>query len=401
MRQGLSASSAGVVFLLFWGAVVGVSVTGAQEEGFDIQEKCNNDFRIATEYWRNRQIPDAHELFTTVVEACPEYVPAYEFKGRCESDMKQYDEAIRTFRDGLDVDPDNVPIRVYLAYALFRNNQFDQVVDVYRSLLEDDPENVDYWIRMADASQRLGNGPDAIMAASQALTVRADSLGLWKSLDHYLLFNRLIVPSIQTSERVYLKEPGDVEVMSRLGAAYGKIQNPEKAVTVYEEIYNLVFPKDGGEGVPFDQKRAADLWQYATVLKKVKDFDKATQIFEKVLQHEAYANDASAWVNLAFLYKDAKRYEDCIRCARRALEIDSKSCMAMCALGKGVEGQALGLEKEKRYDDSVQKIMEARHQFQSATTICPSGTWNQYATAEISRMDEHLTRLNQRKASAD
>ncbi len=400
MRRG-SFSSAILSALIVCGIAIPLLPTAYAQQGeFDIQKKCENDFVIAMEYWRNRQIPDAHELFTTVVEACPDFVTAYEYKGRCESDMKQYGDAVRTFRDGLDVDPDNVSLRIYLAYVLFVSQDFTGAVGIYRSLLDDDPDNVDYWVRMADASQKSESMADAVMAASQALSVRPDSLGLWKTFDHYLLINRHIVPSIQTSERIYLRDPGNVNVMSRLAGAYAKVKNYAKAVVVYEEIDKMIFPEDGSEGIEFSGKRAQDLWLYATALKKVGDIDRAVVVFEKVMGHEKYANDVNALVNFAFLLKDAKRSDDCVRISSRALEVDPANCAAQCAKGKGLEGQALALEKQKQFDAAIQKIMEARHLFQQAAG-CANPTWQKYGAAEVGRMDEHITRLNQRKSQAD
>lgn len=379
-------------------AVLTVAATSAlAQDGFDIQEKCDTDFRVAMEYWRSRQIPDAHELFTNVVEACPERVEAYFFKGRCEADMKQYDEAIRTFRGGLDVDPDHKGIRENLAFAYLAGGQADEGIEVYRGLVEEDPNKVDYWLRMGAAAEEADRSTDAIMALSRATELKADSLGVWKVFDYYLLKNRLLLPALQTGSKIYFREPENLDVMSRLGKGYLDAKQHARALPIYEQIYEMVFPPDGSEGVEFDQRRAGDLWQYANVLKGVKQHLEAAEVFEKVLEHPSYANNPSAWVQVAFIYKDAKLYAKGVEAARKALGIDAANCTAMCALGKNYEGQGLDLESSKQFEASMAKIRDAKQQFDIAGSTC-TGTWGNYGIKESERMTKHLERIRQKAA---
>lgn len=379
-------------------AVVAMLATSAfAQDGFDIQEKCDTDFRVAMEYWRSRQIPDAHELFTNVVEACPERVEAYFFKGRCEADMKQYDEAIRTFKGGLDVDSDHTGIRENLAFVYLASGQADQGIEVYRGLVEEDPDKVDYWLRMGAAAAAADRGSDAIMALSRATELKPDSLGVWKVFDYYLLTNKLLLPALQTGAKIYFREPENVDVMSRLGKGYLDAKQHARALPIYEGIYSMVFPENGTEGIEFDIKRAGDLWQYANTLKGVKQNLEAAEVFEKVLEHPQYADNPSAWVQVAFIYKDAKLYEKGVEAARKALSIDAANCTAMCALGKNYEGQGLALEDGKRFDASMAKIRDAKQQFDIAGSTC-TGTWGNYGTKESERMTKHLERIRQKAA---
>jgi tetratricopeptide (TPR) repeat protein len=394
----------------------------AEAQDFNIEEKCANDFRVAMEYWRSRQIPDAHELFTTVVEACPANVEAYFYKGRCESDMKQYNEAIRTFKGGLDVEEGHVGIRENYAFALLQDNQTEAGIGVYRALIAEFPEKVDYWVRMGYAANEATKSlkeqvaaaegsaadelrakrrkltADAMMASMQAVELRADSLSLWKTLDYHLALHKAVVPSLQSGEKIRINEPDNLRVRSRIGAIYKNAKRFERAIPVYEEIYEKLYPTDGATAVELTKRRAQDLWQYATVLKGLKQYDRATEVFEKVLASEWYANNAGAWTNQAFMYKDAKEYDDAIRCASKALEIDSANCSAMCARGKGYEGKALDAERAANFASASTFIGKARADFGLATSTCPSGTWNKYAAGEMDRMDKHDVRLKQRAA---
>jgi len=369
------------------------------QDGFDIQEKCDTDFRVAMEYWRARQIPDAHELFTNVVEACPGRVEAYFFKGRCESDMKQYDEAIRTFSGGLDVDPTHQGIRENLAFAYLAGGQPDEGIDVYKGLIEEEPERIDYWLRMGAAADQVDRSTDAIMALSRATELKPDSLGVWKVFDYYLLKEQLLLPALQTGAKIYFREPENLDVMSRLGKGYLDAKQHARALPIYEQIYDAVFPEDGSEGVEFSKKRAGDLWQYANALKGVRQYVKAAEVFEKVLAHEAYKDNSQAWVTVAFIYKDAKMYDKCVEAAQKALSIEASNCPAMCALGKGYEGQGLDREDTKSFDAALAKIQDAKGQFDIAATTC-TGTWGNYGLKESERMTKHLERIRQKAALA-
>lgn len=366
-------------------------------QSFDIEEKCNRDFQVAMEYFRSLQLADALELFTTVVEACPDYLEAYLYKGRCEAQMKQYGEAVDTFRAGLDVDPEHQDIRQQLAYALVQDNRTEDGIEVYKGLLSDQPESVDIWRRLSNAAYSADEKPDAIMAGAQAVELRPDSLDLWKSLDYMFTTSDLVVPSLQSAQKIMIREPANLAATSRVAGVYNKTKQYGRAVVAYEKIWDQLFPETG-EGAEYSKARAFDMWIYSGVLKNLKQLEDAARVAEKVLEHEAFASNVGAHVNLAFIYKDTKRYDDCVRMARAALALDVSDCSAKAALGKGLEGQALELERAGNIAAAVTRMVDAKNHFATSASACASSSrWGGYLTAEAGRMDEHLKRLRQKQ----
>jgi tetratricopeptide (TPR) repeat protein len=393
MRRG--ASRLGFVFL----ATSAIVLSADAQNGFDIEEKCNRDFTVAMEYWRSRQIPDALELFTTVVEACPTFVEGYYYKGRSETAMKKYDEAVKSFRQGLEIEPDHKGLRENLAHALVSSKMVEDGIEVYRGLIEEDPENLDYWDRLARAANDVDREIDAVMAASRAVEIRPDSLTLIKYFDYYLAQRHHPVARLQSAEKVLLREPDNVAMMSYVGRMYDRMKIYSRALPVYEREWSLLFPDDGTEGIEYTAARARDMWYYGNVLKANKQFDRAQEVMRKVLEHEKYAADVGLLVATSFLAKDAGHPDEAADYARRALGIDGTNCGAFAALGKAIEGKGTEAESAKDWAGAEKFYQDAKGQFELGAQANCTGVWERYKSycqAESTRMDERLKIVRQK-----
>ncbi len=376
----------------------------AQDESFDIEEKCNRDFRAGVEYWRSQQVPDALELFTTVVEACPDFVEGYFYKGRCETKMQQYADAVKTLKAGNERDPANLGIRELLANALVRSEQFDEGINVYKELIRENPDDINYWGQLARAAYSVDQNPDAIMASAQAFEIRPDSLRLISELNSYMAqVPRMRLPRLTVAERLLLRDPDDEVSMSFVARTYGMAKVYSRCLPVYQRMFELLWPPDGTEGIEYTARRASDMWRYANYLKAIKQFDEATAVMEKVVEHEQYADDVGLWISLAFIYKDAQDYTKCVTAAQRALEIEPANCGAKAALGKGLEGQGIEMEKAGNFDGAAQKYMSAKAEFESVVANPCTDKWKRYVgycTEEVGRMDDRIKAARARKVAS-
>lgn len=382
-------------------ATAAVVLSAEAQDTFDIEEKCNRDFDVAREYWRSRQIPDALELFTTVVEACPSFVEGYYYKGRCETAMKSYDEAVKSFRQGLEIEPEHKGLRENLAHALVSSEKVADGIDVYRGLIEEDPENLDYWDRIARAAKDVDRNIDAVMASSRAVEIRPDSLTLIKYFDYYLTQDHNPVARLQSAEKVLLRDDDNVTMMSYIGRMYSRMKVYSRALPVYEREWKLLFPEDGSEGIEYSAARARDMWYYGNVLKGIQQYDEALVVMEKVLDHEKYASDEGLLIATSFLAKDAKRNEEAADYARRALTINGSNCGAFAALGKAIEGMGIAAEGEKSYAVAEKHYQDAKGQFELGAQTSCTGTWaryQKYCADEAARMDERLRIVRQKKS---
>jgi len=240
-----------------------------------------------------------------------------------------------------------------------------------------------------------------VMASSRAVELRPDSLTLIKYFDYYLTQDHNPVARLQSAEKVLLREPDNVTMMSYIGRMYSRMKVYARALPVYEREYAMLFPDDGSEGVEYSAARARDMWYYGNVLKGIKQYDEALPVMEKVLGHEKYSDDIGLLIATSFLAKDAKRFDEAADYARRALTIDGTNCGAYAAYGKALEGKGTEAEGAKNWAAAEKFYQDAKGQFELGSQSTCTGTWERYkkyCADESSRMDDRLRIVRQKKS---
>ncbi len=142
-----------------------------------------------------------------------------------------------------------------------------------------------------------------------------------------LLLNRansaVISHDYALAARLYkslIKEnPGDRDLLARLGNVYIKSGEDEKALPVFQELLEA------------DSKNVETLLTLGGIFRRIRRYEESIEILNKALK--AGAKEESAYYNLGFTYKLMGKYEDAIDCFEVVVTLNPGDVLAYNHLG--------------------------------------------------------------------
>ncbi len=91
-----------------------------------------------------------------------------------------HDMVIRSFKDFIHTDPDNIHINLKYAEYLFENEQYNDAVKIYEDILEIDESNIYAISNLADIYNKIGNDDKSLSFLAEAF--RSDYLSFQKKI---------------------------------------------------------------------------------------------------------------------------------------------------------------------------------------------------------------------------
>jgi len=211
------------------------------------------------------------------------------------------DEAAVEFRSALELAPTLEDARIKLGNVLARAGDPSAAIEEYSSVLERNPGNSAALVKRAAALMSLDRDPSAI----------ADL------------------------ERLRQLEPGNSEALLRLGMAYTKEGDPEKARTVYGDALELDLEL---------RERAAVHFELGNLLSLEGALDQALQSHAKAVEIDGSLTEAR--FGLGTIQGRMGRYEEAARTYGEVIEIEGDHELAR--LGQATALVILGREAEAR-----------------------------------------------------
>ncbi len=367
------------------GLLLMTSIPQAQDTGsekiYSQEAECSKRYQDGLEYEKNQRLTDAFEAFDAVTEACPAMVDAYLHKGLIEVQLGRYSEAIATYEDALDQDPENLEIKESMAFALSSAGELEEAKILYLQLLEANPENVNVMRNLAFVYQQLGSVAESVMLYNRLIELDHADARMLSEAGRLSLEQKLFLPAVTFYQKLYEYNPGDVNTLSILGGYYYKIKFFSEARGYYEKILEL-------------EPEHSQALLYHKILghccKMIKDHECGALHSEYVLEQEP--GEVLNHCSLAFIYKDAGKYDRAGEVIQSALsQFPGAGCL-WYAWGVTLEKTAGQLEKQKRFEDAIRTYEDAKTKFQK---VIDGGDphYGGYGQQQLERMDDLIERV--------
>ena len=107
------------------------------------------------------RLADATRACEDVLRRRPRDVDAHQMLGLIESRVGRFDRAIEHFRNGLDIEPDDLVLRCGLAMAYVATGAYTEAIDEFDGVLKTEPEYGPALTGKADALEHEGRFDDA------------------------------------------------------------------------------------------------------------------------------------------------------------------------------------------------------------------------------------------------
>ena len=190
---------------------------------------------------------------------------------------------------------------------LFELGKYEEAISSYDQVIESNPDNYKACFNRGAALYNLGQYAEAIASYDRAIEINPDSYEAWFSRGNVLNDLGKCAEAIASYDRAIEINPDDHEAWSNRGFALGNLGQYAEAIASYDRAIKI---KPDFYEVWYDRGIAlANLGQYAEA---ISSYDQAIEI--KLDYYEA-------WYNRSFMLQDLGRYEESIDSFDRAIQI--------------------------------------------------------------------------------
>ncbi len=100
---------------------------------------------------------EALKIFEEIVKRDPEYKFAYSSMGVIHSETKDYEQAERSYRKALEIDPNDIELMECLGIVLIAMKRYEEAIPFYIAYLSDKPDDMGGLIAVAGAYRWMEN----------------------------------------------------------------------------------------------------------------------------------------------------------------------------------------------------------------------------------------------------
>ncbi len=267
-------------------------------------------------------------------------------------EMDRPDDAERSLREALDLDPGNLRIYGALARSLRERGESKREIDLYAEILERYPNHHATLVALGEAQMALDDLDGAIATFQKVVDRYPEDVQSLKNLGYLRFEARQFRQAEDLFRRAVESGPGEYEAAFFLGVVRRRMGQGDEALQAFELIppdhqhfaeartqIAAIYERRGQyDRALAEVERAAkldpsrDLDLYAANLRgKAGDFDGAVSHVERLLAEDP--DDDELLFNLGVIYGEAKRTEEAIGIMQRALERNPENASALNYIG--------------------------------------------------------------------
>ena len=229
----------------------------------------------------------------------------------------QLDQAIAHYRRAINIWPDYVEAHYNLGGAYIEKGEFDEALAEYRRAIEIRPDEADSHNNYGSALRELKQFDQAEIEYKRALSLRPQYVDARLNLGSLLLQRGRIAEAITNLETARRLQPNDATTHVTLALALMKNGQGSKAAAEFNHALQLA---------P-DRVNALNgfAWLLATAADdSVRDGKRAVLLAERA-NALAGNNDPTILHTLAAAYAEARRFDEALQTARRAMKLASRA----------------------------------------------------------------------------
>ena len=290
---------------------------------------------------------DAKEKYEKAVKIYPQFEAAWINLAMVHQDLGDILLSLSTAKKGLEHLPESSALWMSLGSFYSRIQHMDSMAaDAYQKALEINPTN---YIAVLNLSSLLGRQDklvEAELVISKSLEKPESSLGQFADTNQILsllwaqlaLFRAQIGKSegvTEACDKALEKDntnPSVLQVIAKARALIGDVKSTEK----------------------YSPPDANSLYEIALTLDRQKQYEKAIEVYEKVLSIDA--SHAYARVNLGAVLVDLERYDEGEKILRPLIEQDPTNHIAWINLGKALIAQG----NETEAEEAMKRVVEIK-----------------------------------------
>ncbi len=273
----------------------------------------------------------------------PNDVDARYSLGRSYLDQKQYQKAIAEFKEAIRMSPSFAAAHVELGSIYFYQKQYEKAIAEFKEAIQIKPSFAEAHHNLGSAYSELGHKDQAMEEYKEAIRINPDISEAHRSLgDAYFNYNQY-PKSIASYKETIRINPDNVFANLGLGQLY-LIQGKLNVALAHLKEADRIMPND-----PYilayigkvyleqdDPKKSIE------ILKKALNKNPASSKLDIIEDDTISELVTVIYGDLSDAYEKLKRYDDAIKTAKKATEIEYDNPTANLILGLSYDGKGDG-----------------------------------------------------------
>lgn len=281
----------------------------------DIQALINR----GEQFVARRQFEQALDCFLRASELEPTSAAAWCWQGRCQKFLHRVDEAIRSLKRALSLDPTLLPALYHLADLLFDCGKYEEARGYFEQALDQEPHSYMILEGLGLTLRQLDRFDEALERFSSATVQAPGSAECWNNHGVSLMNLNRLEEAMSSLERAVALDAKYSLAWGNLGAVQRRLGLSEAASKNLETATKLL-PEDKWAWV----ERGRCLESLGHYQEAISCFCKATEVSPQFAQ---------AWVELGWTYLESGGSEEAAQAFIKCLELEPQTRVAHIGLG--------------------------------------------------------------------
>lgn len=159
--------------------------------------------------------------------------------GLAQAGLKQYDRAIRAYRESIRIRPEYADAWYNLGTSYFHLKQHPQGMHAYQEALRIQPEGADAWRSLGIAYSGLKQHDQGTHTSREPVRTQLESADAWYNLGNSYYDLQQYDQAVQAYRESLRVRPEDANTWYNLGAAYDELKQQDEAIRAYQEALRI------------------------------------------------------------------------------------------------------------------------------------------------------------------
>jgi len=159
--------------------------------------------------------------------------------GVAQAGLKQYDRAIRAYRESIRIRPEYADAWYSLSNAYFNLKQHAQGMHAYQEALRIQPESAEAWRNLGAAYSGLKQPDQGVHAYREPVRIQLESADAWYNLGNAYYDLQQYDQAVQAYRESLRIRPENANAWYNLGVTYDELKQQEQAIRAYQEALRI------------------------------------------------------------------------------------------------------------------------------------------------------------------
>ncbi|MDA9990910.1 tetratricopeptide repeat protein [Paracoccaceae bacterium] len=159
--------------------------------------------------------------------------------GATNADLGNFNEAIKHYKQALEVRPDYADVYNNMGVAFKLNGGLEKAISSYKKAIEIQPNHADAYSNMGSALAEVGKLEEAIDCCERALSINPDHADAHNNLGVALMQKGEVTSAIENYKKAIRLKPGFAETYNSMGVALNELGKLDAAIDSFKKALDF------------------------------------------------------------------------------------------------------------------------------------------------------------------